>query len=377
MTASLSDTRRTTFRLARTVAIGLLATVPATQVLAQHSDVLLQTVDGKIVTGAANYDNNTWTLGTQVYRRHFLSNFRSSDPGFTGFAFGNPNLPSGASGFPSNHNVNFDLLPMTIGQSVSNLFYWDGNDLGGDGLDLSDVTFVVPSGIAWDVFDENFSLYSATGIDQPVPGGLIQTTSADINPQDGVDSGAIHNHLVLQLSDNDGNSNTTPPAGVYMIAWQARSVGFETSDPFLFVHRTSNVSDFVRDLAADWAIANIDSMFGPALPGDYNDDHVVDAIDYTVWRNAFGLNFTLPNEDASPNVVDADDYTIWKMHYGEALGSGAGSGGIVAVPEPSALSFVGCLILTLTVLPIRVGICSVSAGRVPRGMANSHSECQR
>ncbi|MCI0491806.1 MAG: hypothetical protein L0Z07_02590 [Planctomycetes bacterium] len=328
----------------------MIATVLATSVTAQHSDVLLQVASGKIATGLADYENNVWTLGTQVYRRQFLSNFRSSDPGFASLAYGNANMPLGAEGFPSNHNVSFDLLPMMIEQVKSNLFYWNGSDSGGNGLDLSDVQFVPPTGVKWEVFDANFNPFAATGTDQFVPGGLIQKTSADIDPNDGVDSGAIHKHLVLQLSDNDGNPATSPAAGVYMIAWQARSVGFETSDPFVFVHRTSTILDTVRDLAADWAAENIDMLFTPPiLAGDYNQNEIVDAADYTVWRD--NLGGTIPhNETASMGIADVADYDAWRAHFGATFLTGAATiiGDIhpMSVPEPSSLLFAMLACLT-------------------------------
>lgn len=312
----------------------VLAAMLSSNVLAVQ-DVLLQTMDGKIVTGIVDDQTGEGTLGTRVYRRSFLSNYRASDPGFFGLATGNPNLPPGAAGFPANHNVNFDLLPMEIGDNSSNLFYWDGSDSGGNGLDSADVQFVPPPAVDWEVFDANFSLFVADGTSQFVPGGLIQKTSADVDPSDGIDTGAIHKHLVLQLNDNDGNPDTTPPAGVYMIAWQIRSAGFETSDPLVFVHRTSTVADAVRDLAADWAIAHIDALFPPALPGDYNDDQVVNAADYTVWRNSLGAAIALPNENASQNVIDAADYEVWKTHYGEMPISMAGGATGDLAPEPS------------------------------------------
>ena len=312
-------------------------------------DVLLQTTDGKIVTGIVDDQTGVGTLGTRVYRRNFLSNYRALDPGFFGLATGNPNIPPGAAGFPANQNVNFDLLPMEIAGVTSNLFYWNGSDVDGNGLDPTDVRFVPSPIVDWEVFDANFNRFAADGTDQFVPGGLIQKTSADIDPSDGIDTGSLHKHLVLQLNDNDGNPGTTPPAGVYMIAWQVRSVGFETSDPFVFVHRTSTVADAVRDLAADWAIASIDSLFPPALPGDYNDDHVVDAADYTVWRNSLGMAIVLPNEDASQNVVDAADYEVWKAHFGEATSGGTSSIVMISVPESTLLAslFAGGLALSL------------------------------
>lgn len=66
--------------------------------------------------------------------------------------------------------------------------------------------------------------------------------------------------------------------------------------------------------------------------GDYNDNGVVDAADYTVWRDALGTGATLPN-DATPGIVDATDYTLWKLNFGMSAGAGSAA---AAVPEPAA-----------------------------------------
>ncbi|MEX2093556.1 MAG: hypothetical protein WD971_12805, partial [Pirellulales bacterium] len=68
-----------------------------------------------------------------------------------------------------------------------------------------------------------------------------------------------------------------------------------------------------------------------ALLGDYNGNHVIDAADYTVWRDRMGSGGSLPN-DASPGTVDVGDYNYWKSHFGQT----GGSGGIAAVPEPAS-----------------------------------------
>jgi hypothetical protein len=77
------------------------------------------------------------------------------------------------------------------------------------------------------------------------------------------------------------------------------------------------------------------------LEGDYNNDGFVDAVDYTVWRNAVSGGGVLNNETESLGVVDAEDYSAWKSNYGA---TSSGSGGIgrtasthAAAPEPSAL----------------------------------------
>jgi rhamnogalacturonan endolyase len=56
-------------------------------------------------------------------------------------------------------------------------------------------------------------------------------------------------------------------------------------------------------------------QFVSGLHGDYNGDHVVDAADYTVWRNNLGNSVVLPN-DTTPGNVTEDDYIVWKANYG-------------------------------------------------------------
>ena len=336
--------RRSARRIIAVIVLALMCSRPVVAV----NDVLLQTMNGKIITGIVDDQTFMGTLGTRVFRQQFLANFRSANPGFVALATGNPNLPSGVAGFPSNHDVNFDLLPMTSGPLSTNLLYWDGGDLDGDGLDLDDVLFVKPDATSWEVFDAGFDMYVADGTDQPVAGGLIQRTSSDIDPQDGIDTGSIHKHLAMQLSDDDGNPATTPAEGVYMIAWQARATGFEPSAPFLFVLRTSMVADTVRDLAANWAVANLDVLTLPpaTLPGDYNGDGAVDAADYVVWRETIGSTTDLrangDNIGASENLIDEADYVVWRANFGANQASAAALATASAVPEPSRRSHFYC-----------------------------------
>jgi hypothetical protein len=69
-------------------------------------------------------------------------------------------------------------------------------------------------------------------------------------------------------------------------------------------------------------IIEIDAFLGS--PGDYNNNGIVDAADYVVWRKSDG---TLAG------------YNLWRSHFGQPPGSGSGSGGAslfqVAVPEPA------------------------------------------
>ena len=80
------------------------------------------------------------------------------------------------------------------------------------------------------------------------------------------------------------------------------------------------------------------------LIGDYNEDGIVDAADYTVWRDNVGAA-TLPNRDtANTGLVGEDDYVSWKAHFGETAGSGSLTT-VGAVPEPSTVMLAGIALL--------------------------------
>jgi hypothetical protein len=70
--------------------------------------------------------------------------------------------------------------------------------------------------------------------------------------------------------------------------------------------------------------------------GDYNGNGIVDAADYTVWRNSLG-GINLAADGNRDGMIDDDDYAVWKSNFGETAGSGSGAmGSNAAVPEPAA-----------------------------------------
>jgi hypothetical protein len=80
------------------------------------------------------------------------------------------------------------------------------------------------------------------------------------------------------------------------------------------------------------------AMIAPSsLPGDFNGDGIVDALDYTVWRNNLGdpdesdLNWSGDGGD-----VSASDYDLWKSNYGRSLSGNGGIADSLAAPEPVA-----------------------------------------
>src|SRR5690606_37783833 len=73
------------------------------------------------------------------------------------------------------------------------------------------------------------------------------------------------------------------------------------------------------------------------LIGDYNEDDVVDARDYVVWRNNLG-EATLPNRDpANMGMIGADDYLAWKDNFGATAPGALSLGAAASVPEPGTI----------------------------------------
>ena len=87
------------------------------------------------------------------------------------------------------------------------------------------------------------------------------------------------------------------------------------------------------------------------LLGDYNQNGIVDAADYTVWRDTLGSTTNLAANGNGNTVIDAADLTVWQANFGRALGSGAHE--TSAVPEPSA----GVLLFGLAAIGILVRRC--------------------
>jgi hypothetical protein len=116
------------------------------------------------------------------------------------------------------------------------------------------------------------------------------------------------------------------------------------------VTQAETTNFFVRD----------DFVDPPDNPGDYDLNGIVEANDYTMWRDTLGQFEFLPYDGADGNgnaVIDTDDYQVWKQNYGNTF-PGNGSG--VSVPEPSSL----VLAVLLIVFPLRVDLQRVALQRV-------------
>ena len=283
---------------------------------AQHFDVLVQQRAGHLVTGTADFDNNQWTLGRRVWSRDFGTSYAINGPGFNALGSGSPSLPAGSQALPGNAPLSWDFLPMTIDATSQNLFYWNGLESNGmPGLTPEDVAFGPLPGPNYllSLFDKSNVKHSVNGANAVMPGGIIENTAAD---------GALHRHRFFLLEDGDGNGATTPADGIYLLAMRLKMTELENSLPMFMVFGTPGSSvAALDDAAVPWVEQQLN------LPGDYNQNGVVDAADYVLWRAANGQF----------------DYDLWRQNFGRAsqlivnVGSGAGSSGSLQsadVPEP-------------------------------------------
>lgn len=85
--------------------------------------------------------------------------------------------------------------------------------------------------------------------------------------------------------------------------------------------------------------------------GDYNDNGVVDAADYTVWQDNLGGDSAVLNGNGSgSSTVVQSDYDLWKQNFGN---SETVSG--QALPEPSSL-LLGLVLAVATGLQPRIRV---------------------
>ena len=120
-----------------------------------------------------------------------------------------------------------------------------------------------------------------------------------------------------------------------MHIWQWQMPGSDGSlwniDPTLPANQPNNVP------LGQWLSSFVNTDVLP-LAGDYNRDGVVDAADYTTWRNTLGTlvaNYNAADGDGDGRVDDGD-YAVWKANFG-ALGGG-GSAASSSVPEPVSVA---------------------------------------
>lgn len=115
----------------------------------------------------------------------------------------------------------------------------------------------------------------------------------------------------------------------HTLAWTVPNV----SDGSAWIRvRQENLADADYEDVSDASFA----IAAAALAGDYNGNQIVDAADYTLWRNTLGREGTgLAADGNGDQRVDSADYSLWKSNFGDTMGTGSEERGALVVPEPS------------------------------------------
>jgi hypothetical protein len=102
-----------------------------------------------------------------------------------------------------------------------------------------------------------------------------------------------------------------------------------------------NSSVLWYDSPTNASFSGIDIGFGaaaPATPGDFNGDSVVDAADYTLWRDNLGAaDESAIGNNGDGGGIDQSDYELWRLNFGNNYASGSLGSGNTVVPEPQSL----------------------------------------
>jgi hypothetical protein len=120
--------------------------------------------------------------------------------------------------------------------------------------------------------------------------------------------------------------------------------------PFTTGDATTGIYDFSYDpvnkllYIADQSSSQVHifevATAAPLLVGDYNQNNVVDAADYTNYRDAAGTNTVLPN-DPLGGTIGAGQYNQWKNNFG-ATAPAVAAGATVPEPATIALLLLSC-----------------------------------
>jgi hypothetical protein len=225
--------------------------------------------------------------------------------------------------------------PLLVGEMLS-------ADINGSALDSRAPAFTI--GNTFDLLgtngSERFSLFTNN---EYHAGRWTATGDADTGIQPG---SSFHVDFTL-VSANTYNLVLSPVAGgaplfAQMGAPLAGTTNVGIDRLRITDYGTGSSADGSKELFFD----NL-TVTGPnRLLGDYNNNGIVDATDYAVWRHTLGMSGAdLAADGNTNNQVDEGDYAVWRSHFSQIVSTGASTSVNFAVPEPGnlALAFLGVI----------------------------------
>jgi hypothetical protein len=188
---------------------------------------------------------------------------------------------------------------------------------------------------------------SVTGDYTQVANGVLEIELAGTTADDQFDqllvNGAVALDGTLDVSLIDGFGPTL-------------GMSFDILD---FVSLTGTFDTLMLPALSDglaWDISQlyVTGVLSVGLLGDFNNDGVVDAADYTVWQDTLGSTTALAADGDASGAVDPGDYDVWKANFGQTAGSGLAIPSetlSATVPEPA------------TFIMLLIGMLAMSAWR--------------
>jgi hypothetical protein len=276
------------------------------------------------------------------------------------------------AGMAEHSKLRLELVPRpsNVGDSAENRLLWYWNPLKEEVEEApAEATFYLRA-----LGNQSMALTAATTL-APPPIQIAEPLAADQG---------FHNHGLLGYALS---ANPAAPAGAYGFFARLTSDQYTPSDPILVVinhiDHLSGAPDYAQIVPAALVINS-----AAFLPGDYNHNDVVDAADYTVWRDTLGqAGMRLPADGSGNQFVDQDDYLVWRDNFGREFEGSAASGGppptAATLPEPSSISQL--LLVAVANFPttwrrIRRGygwsVKPPADGRI-RGLATNGWNCRR
>jgi len=115
----------------------------------------------------------------------------------------------------------------------------------------------------------------------------------------------------------------------------------EASDTFQLIDLgTATLTNWFRQVTVPdgWGVSETGQLYTIIVPApedaDFDDDNLVDGIDFLTWQRGVGGVGTPSTGDANEDaLVNNDDLTIWQNQYG---GPPIVAGSVGTVPEPSS-----------------------------------------
>ncbi|MEZ6098747.1 MAG: hypothetical protein R3E01_07240 [Pirellulaceae bacterium] len=279
-------------RLSPLLVLGLLLAIRV-NVRGQHVDIELWYDQGQIVVAT---DTAPGIQGAQFPTSGLFRQF-TSNPGFISETDVGKGLGSG------------DIITYDV---TGPLAFWDGSGFAELGVEVA-IRIENNGG-------NDTMVTGASGLQ----GGdmlLARNLLGEASP-----SGNFHRHVDYFLEPNDDSSPVSYGAYGLNLRLGTTATDIAKSDPFWILFNYG-----LDDQAWSDAVSAFSALLNPSIEGDYNSNGVVDAADYTVWKDSFGATDLLAADGNENGIVDAADYTIWKDNFGRSQSGLAG----VGVPEPA------------------------------------------